>query len=106
MADILLGEGTEDVVITDGADGARLYRADGTWVEPAVDVHPVDPIGAGDAFVAGYLSAVLDGAEPQERLKRATRTAGFAVSVHGDWEGFPTRGELRLLDVAPGGVLR
>lgn len=64
------------------------------------------PWVAGDAFVAGYLSALLDDEEPAGCLERAVTTGAFAVASHGDWEGAPTRSELGMLGAPPGTVVR
>ena len=70
-------------------------------------VTAVDPIGAGDAFTAGFLSGVLDGLGPDACLARGATTGAFAVSTRGDWEGSPTRAELALLDHhTPGATVR
>ena len=66
----------------------------------------VDTVGAGDAFTAGYLSALLDGGDVASRLKRGILAGAFAVSTRGDWEGLPRRDELALLDAAPGSTHR
>ncbi|KOT89200.1 sugar kinase [Streptomyces sp. NRRL F-5755] len=79
---------------------------DGSLHQPAVPVRAVDPVGAGDAFVAGYLSALLDGEGVAGRLERAGITGAFAVASPGDWEGAPTRAELHLLGAPPGTVVR
>jgi 2-dehydro-3-deoxygluconokinase len=55
-------------------------------------------IGAGDAFVAGYLSGSLDGLDTTGCLRRGSGVSAFAVGSAGDWEGLPTRRELSLLD--------
>jgi len=97
--DLLIPLGKDNVVvITRGADGAAVITADGKHEHPAVDVVAVDTVGAGDAFVAGYLSGLLDGLDVESCLQRGSATAAFAVSTHGDWEGLPTRAELSLLD--------
>ncbi|TGA93672.1 sugar kinase, partial [Streptomyces sp. MZ04] len=93
----LLGRGVREVVVKLGADGATAYTADGELHAPARPVRVVDAVGAGDAFVAGYLSALLDGEDVAGRLGRAVTTGAFAVASHGDWEGAPTRAELGLL---------
>jgi 2-dehydro-3-deoxygluconokinase len=50
-----------------------------------VDV--VDTVGAGDAFVAGYLVALSRGDDVETRLRLASQL-GAAACVHaGDWEG-------------------
>ena len=66
----------------------------------------VDSIGAGDAFVSGYLSATLDNLPPEDRLTRATTSGAFCVGAHGDWESLPTRDDLSLLSHARGTALR
>ena len=48
------------VVITEGANGARAYRASHSAVHrPGRDVDVVDTIGAGDSFTAGWLASLL-----------------------------------------------
>ena len=54
--------------------------------------------GAGDAFVAGYITELLAGAAPEQRLRTAVLCGVFACLTDGDWEGNPTRAELALLD--------
>jgi 2-dehydro-3-deoxygluconokinase len=74
-------------------------------VDP-VPVKAVDPVGAGDAFVAGYLAETLAGRPVAERLATAAACGAFAVTVPGDWEGLPTRDELAALGGRPGAVRR
>lgn len=105
---LLSAEGPEggELVVKRGAHGATVHGPDGVLHRPAVPVRAVDPVGAGDAFVAGYLTGLLDGSPIRERLRLGCLTGAFAVSVAGDWSGLPTRDELRLLDAAPGTTLR
>jgi 2-dehydro-3-deoxygluconokinase len=98
--------GPAEAVVKCGDAGAVAWVEGRTIEKAAVPVRPVDPVGAGDAFVAGYLAAVLDGAAYEERLALATLTGAFAVTVSGDWEGAPTRRELVLLNQADGTVVR
>ncbi|QHC21283.1 sugar kinase [Streptomyces sp. GS7] len=102
----LLDLGVREVVVTHGAAGATAFTGTGSRHRPATPVRAVDPVGAGDAFVAGYLSALLDGADLAGRLARAAATGAFAVASAGDWEGAPTRAELGLLGAPPGTVVR
>lgn len=98
--------GVREVVIKHGAGGATSHSDLGSVHRPARQVSVVDTVGAGDAFVAGLLSGLLDGAEVDARLDRAVTTGAFAVATRGDWEGLPTRAELALLDHAPGSAVR
>ncbi|MGV8848297.1 MAG: sugar kinase [Propionibacteriaceae bacterium] len=105
----LAGRGLE-VVEKRGADGAAAWvTTDGrteTLEVPAVPVTVVDTIGAGDAFTAGYLSGLLDGQSPHDRLLRASLVAAWCVSTRGDYEGLPTRSELERLPLSPGTAIR
>ena len=102
-----LDAGIAEVVVKDGRAGATVYTGAGQVHAPAPAVsRVVDVIGAGDAFVAGYLSAWIDDAPVGERLQRGALTAGFCVSTLGDWEGLPSRGELDLMNLPDGTTVR
>lgn len=85
------------VVCTRGAQGATAFDDAGRIDIRAVPVTSADPVGAGDAFVAGFLSAQVDGLGTPEALARAAECGAFAASVRGDWEGLPRRDELGML---------
>lgn len=94
LADRVAALGPAHVLVTRGAAGAA-YLADGRLLErPARAVTVADPVGAGDAFAAGFLAAYLDGAGPERRLERALLSGSLVVGVAGDWEGLPTRREV------------
>jgi 2-dehydro-3-deoxygluconokinase len=86
--------GVREVVVKQGSRGATSFTTEGVFVEPAFSVRAVDPVGAGDAFVAGYLVAMLDGFGPPERLKMGCATGAFAASNFGDWECLPRRDDI------------
>ncbi|MEU2778835.1 sugar kinase [Streptomyces sp. NPDC007162] len=102
----VLAEGGGEVVVKRGASGATAFTADGATDCAARQVDAVDLVGAGDAFVAGYLSGLLDGVDVPARLHRAVTTAAFAVATRGDWEGHPMRDELGLFDQPDGTTIR
>ncbi|MET3921051.1 sugar kinase [Arthrobacter sp. UYEF20] len=104
MAAELLDRGVSEVVVKRGAAGAGVHTAGGRWETPAVPVTSIDTVGAGDAFTAGYLSALLDGADVAGRLQRGALAGAFAVSTAGDWEGLPRRDELALFGTTQGGT--
>lgn len=89
--------GPSEVVLTRGGDGALAF--DGTLhVADAIEVPVVDTLGAGDAFVAGYLAERLGGDDLPARLRTGTIAGAFACMSSSDWQGAPTRAELTLLD--------
>jgi 2-dehydro-3-deoxygluconokinase len=87
-----------ELVLTRGVRGAAAAVGGERFDTAAVPVTPVDTVGAGDAFAAGYLSALLDSEPPQARLARGAVLGAFCVSARGDWENLPTRAELELFD--------
>jgi 2-dehydro-3-deoxygluconokinase len=90
--------GPRQVLIKLGGAGC-LARIDGTTHEvPAHPVTVLDTVGAGDAFVAGYLAELIGGAAPARRLATAVAAGARAVTVTGDWEGMPDRRALALFD--------
>ena len=68
------------VVIKRGAAGAEAAQGARRWRIKAAKTEPVDTTGAGDAFVAVFLAARLNGAEIQAALESAA-TAGAAAST-------------------------
>jgi 2-dehydro-3-deoxygluconokinase len=96
IACALMGLGAKNVVLKADGDGAMVYAKEGLAAAAArLEIgRVVDPIGAGDAFAAGYLSAYLDGLSPQDALVRAHGVAAMVCMTHGDWEGLPDRARL------------
>ncbi|GII54694.1 sugar kinase [Planotetraspora thailandica] len=71
-----------------GAGGALLGR-DGRVVAraAATETPVVDSTGAGDAFAAGFLAALLAGMSPEETLEKGCRAGAAAVSQVGGRPG-------------------
>ncbi|MER6437794.1 MULTISPECIES: PfkB family carbohydrate kinase [unclassified Streptomyces] len=72
-------------VVTLGAEGA--YAVDGrtgeTAAVPAIDVEALDPTGAGDVFVAGFVTGTLADWPLADRLAFAGLTAALSVQEFG-----------------------
>lgn len=77
----------EDVVVTHGDEGATWWGDYGTRVNevgmPADDIDVVDTTGAGDAFTAGLLWALFDGADRTTALRVGNRCGADAVQQVG-----------------------
>jgi 2-dehydro-3-deoxygluconokinase len=90
--------GSGSVIIKRGAAGATLVGEGMPVDAPAVAVaRVVDTVGAGDAFCAGYLAALLDGVDAAAALRWGNGCAAAALSVEGDLIGLPSRIELERL---------
>ncbi|WHP58807.1 sugar kinase [Arthrobacter sp. KFRI-F3372] len=97
LAQRLADLGPSQAIIKLGSKGAVASIDDKIYHQPAVAIEAVDTVGAGDAFVAGYLADLMAGKAPSDRLELAAKTGAFACLAYGDWEGLPTRPELALL---------
>lgn len=92
--------GPGQAVVKLGGRGAVAHIDGRDYRVPAVPVRAVDTVGAGDAFVAGYLADLLLDAAPEQRLETAALVGAFACSIPGDWEGNPRRADLSVLTAA------
>lgn len=61
--------GPASIVVKQGEKGATLVEGDVHTYQSALRVDVVEPVGAGDAFAAGYLAAHLAGDQPARRLR-------------------------------------
>lgn len=82
--------GRSEVVLKKGAEGAAVYSSDAVVESPGFTVDVVDTVGAGDAFVAGYFSGLLEGLDVPGRLHRANACGAMLCLTPGDWESSPT----------------
>ncbi len=105
-AESLLDAGVAHVVVKRGPDGAAVFTADGSTEAPGFAIDPLDTVGAGDAFVSGYLSAHLDGLDIAAALVRANACGAMACLVPGDWEAAPTRRDLERFLAGGGDPVR
>jgi 1-phosphofructokinase len=83
IASELLSLGVQEIVLTLGASGARYVDAKNSYRVAPIVVDAINPIGAGESFLAGYLAARVDGLAPRERLAFATAVATSSVLYEG-----------------------
>ncbi|CAA9336133.1 MAG: 2-dehydro-3-deoxygluconokinase [uncultured Friedmanniella sp.] len=90
--------GPGQAVLKLGARGALALVDGRLHQQDAIPVTVADPVGAGDAFVAGWLAELV--ARPDDvaaRLATAAACGALACTVPGDWEGAPSRREVQAL---------
>jgi 2-dehydro-3-deoxygluconokinase len=77
------------LVVKDGDVGATEYRraagADDRTFAPAIPTEVVEAVGAGDAFAAGYLAALLQGADAAARLQGGHQRAHLVLQSTSDF---------------------
>lgn len=87
----------QQLVVKDGANGAKVLN-DQKWFEKeAFSVKPIDTVGAGDGFDAGYIYSVLNGFTPEKALEFANAVGALVTTVSGDNEGLPYLEEVQAL---------
>jgi 2-dehydro-3-deoxygluconokinase len=102
-----LERGPQTVVVKLGERGSLGATQDEIIEVPAFPVKQViDPIGAGDAFAAGFLAAWLEELPLEKGLRRANLLGALATQFHGDWEGLPTLAEVEQIEAGESGVSR
>jgi sugar/nucleoside kinase (ribokinase family) len=79
--------GAAVVVIKLGARGCAVFTPDGEIRSPAAEVPVVDTTGAGDCFVAGFLSALERGGSYEDAARLGNHVASFSVQKLGAVEG-------------------
>jgi 2-dehydro-3-deoxygluconokinase len=84
-------------IVVHQATGAFAVEESGVSEKPAYPLDVVDTVGAGDAFVAGFLSGRLRGWSTEECLDMANACGACAVTVPGDLKGLPTAEEALAL---------
>jgi 2-dehydro-3-deoxygluconokinase len=90
LAERIAARGPREVVLKRASLGASALGEDGRWVEHAPEPGPdVDPVGAGDAFDAGYLAARLSGGSVEQALASGAACGAAVAGCLGDTEGFP-----------------
>ncbi|WP_263372942.1 carbohydrate kinase family protein [Granulicella aggregans] len=88
----VMGKRVPLIVVKCGARGALVYQNGESHVVPGLSVVPVDTIGAGDSFNAGFLSAYLRGATPVEAARMGNVTGALSTQGAGGTEAFRNAG--------------
>lgn len=88
----VLAERVPLVAVKCGKRGAIAQRAAMRWYVPAEPVTPVDTIGAGDSFNAGFLQAYLRGEEPDVCARFGNQVAALSTQRPGGTESFREAG--------------
>lgn len=77
------------LVVKDNDVGATCFSEEETSFQPALEVRVVEPVGAGDAFAAGYLSGLLKGLTPDARLRHGHVLAALTLQHNSDLPVLP-----------------
>jgi 2-dehydro-3-deoxygluconokinase len=89
--------GAGEVVLKVDAENVAVRVRGELYQEHSPAVPAIDPVGAGDAFAAGYLVGRQEGLPLDQVLRLAMEMGRWAVTTDGDHLGLPTREELGSL---------
>lgn len=71
------------LILTRGADGYTIFEKTGMFFGKAVPVKIVDTVGAGDSFLASFISGVLNGKDPEDASEDGAKLAAIVCSRRG-----------------------
>jgi sugar/nucleoside kinase (ribokinase family) len=87
--------GWHTAVVKLGRHGAAMRQEEHTWTVESPDVKVIDTTGAGDAFDAGFIDALLDRVTAEECLRRACVCGSMSTRAAGALTGLPSKKELQ-----------
>lgn len=93
----IAAQGPRMVCATLGPRGAVAFDGQRLWPVAAFPIRAVDTTGAGDAFRAGYVYALLAGWPLAARLDFASATAALTCTGPGAQSALPTRAQVLAL---------
>ncbi|MCG6191291.1 PfkB family carbohydrate kinase [Maribellus maritimus] len=71
------------ICITKGKDGAVLYE-NGRFIQhPGFNIEEIEPAGAGDAFLSGFIFGILHRYNPEEKITFACAAGAYVASQKG-----------------------
>ena len=80
--------GTEIVCVTLGGDGVKFSHNRIRYSQGILPTKVVDTLGAGDSFIAGFITAYKKGSDIEESLAYATKCAAKTCTFYGGF-GYP-----------------
>lgn len=85
------------LAVKNGADGAEAFSAESHLVEPPIAVRPVDTVGAGDNFDAGFVYGWLKGYSLEQCLRAGCITGGKSTEKSGGTAGQIIQSEFQTI---------
>lgn len=88
---------TPTLVVKQGPDGATVFHGLDAVFVPSLGVRVVEPVGAGDAFAAGFLHAQRSGMSPRDCARLGTIMASVSLSSLTDIGPMPSEAYIQYL---------
>ena len=104
----LLKKGVQRVILTRGAQGCYYLDKQTEILLPAFRVRSIDSTAAGDAFIGGFATALVNKADTLNALQQASAAGALAVTKAGAQISLPSRKEmdefLTTIEQSGGGI--
>lgn len=99
-ADLLIGNTTADnlrskitefqktyhcdtIIVTRGGDGAMIWHDEQLYEHPGIKVEAIDTVGAGDSFLATFISGLVAGKPIPQILEQACKVGAYVATQRG-----------------------
>lgn len=107
LLDRIFSEGiAEYVAVKDGGNGAVVADRNEKIFIPAYPCKPLETVGAGDGFNAGFLAGILQGRSLGTAGQMGGIAGALATQTTGDMEGYPSMDRMERLLKGQGEVYR
>jgi ribokinase len=93
-AQVLLGKGVRELIITLGSKGCMHVNNAGSKIYPAYQVTAVDTTAAGDSFIGAVSVAMNEGKSFEEAIYFATAVGALTVTKEGAQSSLPLKCEV------------
>jgi ribokinase len=93
-AETFRARGVRHVLVTLGEQGVLIAGPDGTQHLPALPVEAVDTTAAGDTFIGGFATGLLEGMTIERAARLGQQAAAYCVTRHGAQRSIPFRADL------------
>ncbi|HEX6035801.1 MAG TPA: ribokinase, partial [Anaerolineales bacterium] len=98
----LLAQGAQTVIVTLGANGALIVNKEITKHIPSFNVDVLDTTAAGDAFIGGFASALLQDKSLEEAVRYGCACGALAATKFGAQPSLPTKEDVeKFLNQSP-----
>lgn len=84
-----VSQGIRTAIMTAGPELVRILHDGHRFDYLPKAVPTIDPVGSGDAFIAGTISGILGGLPLKQAIEQGSFCGASVASILGDWAGLP-----------------